>query len=117
MDLGVRLLEDDVVRAPRGGQRTNPHFALQYWAEIGRNDELRAATAPLRDRYLQVIGELVERGQRQGEVAAHVSAEAVARVFIALGQGLLVQMTWGQPVAIADCLAVIRSLVMGDFLV
>lgn len=95
---------------------THPQFALQYWAEVARNEELRAATARLRDCYLQVIGGVVGRGQRQGEIAPHVPAEAVARVFIAFGQGLLVQMTWGQRFDVADCVEVIRSLVMGDFL-
>lgn len=95
---------------------TSPQFALQYWAEVARNERLREATAGLRDRYLHVIGGIVERGQQQGEIAAHVAPEAVARVFIAFGQGLLLQMTWGQQVDVSDCVQVIRSLVLGDFL-
>lgn len=46
-----------------------------------------------------------------------MTADAVARVFIAFGQGLMVQMTWGQRFNIADCVDVIRSLVVGAFLV
>lgn len=42
--------------APVSSPATSPQFALQYWAEVARNDELRAATAELRDRYLRVIG-------------------------------------------------------------
>lgn len=95
---------------------TSPQFALQYWAEVARNERLREETTDLRRRYLDVLGEVVRRGQQRGEIQSHLSPEAVARVFIAFGQGLLLQMTWAQSVDVNDCVDVIRSLVLGDFL-
>ena len=76
---------------------------VQGWAEALRSKSVHASvTGNLRAIRLEIC-RLIERGQASGEIRRDIDADGVARTLIALFQGLILQVTWGEPV---DLLAV-----------
>jgi AcrR family transcriptional regulator len=66
------------------------------WAEALRSDSVRALVTTGIDVPRTTIAELIERGQRSGQISRRVSADAVARSLIALFQGFVLQVSWGE---------------------
>ncbi|HJZ22417.1 MAG TPA: TetR family transcriptional regulator C-terminal domain-containing protein, partial [Bradyrhizobium sp.] len=60
-----------------------------------------------------LITGLVERAQRIGSLSNALSADAIARSFIALFQGFVLQVTWGEDVDVDACIAVVDRMLRG----
>jgi hypothetical protein len=59
------------------------------------------------------IRELIERGQRSGPISKRVSADAVARSLIALFQGFVLQISWGESIDIDACVTAVDHMLQG----
>jgi hypothetical protein len=60
-----------------------------------------------------VIVGLVEQAQRIGRLSDDLSADAVARCFVALFQGFVLQLVWGEDVDVGSCVAALDRMLQG----
>jgi AcrR family transcriptional regulator len=91
------------------GRRVGVHG----WAEALRNDRVRALVVAGIDVPRATIAELIERGQRSGQISRRVSADAVARSLIALFQGFVLQVSWGESIDIDACVIAVDHMMAG----
>jgi AcrR family transcriptional regulator len=96
---------------PKGtpGRRVGVHG----WAEALRNDRVRALVVAGIDVPRTIIAELIERGQRSGQISRRVSADAIAKSLIALFQGLVLQVSWGESIDIDACFVAVDHMLEG----
>jgi AcrR family transcriptional regulator len=82
-----------------------------------RNDEIREELAALYRRVRSEVGEILVEKEREGIVSLRADAEAVVAIFLALADGLEVQLTsdadWASSAAVDTAVSVARFL-LGD---
>jgi AcrR family transcriptional regulator len=88
---------------------------IQGWAEALRNPVIRTSVTANLSAVRREIVSLVERGQASGQVRAGVDPDGVARTLIALFQGLILQVCWGEHVELDAVGPVIREMVLSLF--
>jgi AcrR family transcriptional regulator len=83
------------------------------WAEALRSERVRARVVEGIDIPRSLIGDLVETAQRTGALSQDVKAEAVARTFIAIFQGFVLQIAWGEAIDAEAVVAVVERMLQG----
>jgi AcrR family transcriptional regulator len=91
------------------GRRVGVHG----WAEALRNERIKASVVAGIDGPRQTITMLVERAQLAGQLSNDLRADAIARSFVALFQGFVLQVTWGANIDIDACIAVLDRMLFG----
>ena len=61
----------------------------------------------------EAIVRLIEKGRQSGQIRPDADPDALARILIAVFQGLVLQMTWGEPVDLAATGQVMRNMLRG----
>ena len=83
------------------------------WAEALRNQRVHAGVVDGINTPRALIVGLVEQAQRRGRLPGDLSADALARSFIALFQGFVLQVTWGEAIDVASCVALVDRMLLG----
>jgi AcrR family transcriptional regulator len=83
------------------------------WAEALRSPRVHARVVDGIDIPRSLIVELVERAQVMGRLSRDLSPDAVARSFIALFQGFVLQVAWGESIDVEACVAVVDHMLRG----
>lgn len=83
------------------------------WAEALRNERVRARVVEGIDIPRSLIVGLVEKAQDAGALSRDITADAVARTFIAIFQGFVLQLAWGEAVDLDACVAVVDHMLTG----
>jgi AcrR family transcriptional regulator len=83
------------------------------WAEALRSPGVHARVVEGIDAPRSLIVGLIEQAQRSGQVASDLRADAIARSFIALFQGLVLQVSWGEAIDVDSCIAVADRMLEG----
>jgi AcrR family transcriptional regulator len=96
---------------PAGSQRRR--VAVHGWAEALRNPRVHARIVEGIDIPRSLIVGLVEQAQRIGRLSDDLSADAVARCFVALFQGFVLQVAWGEDVDVESCVAALDRMLQG----
>jgi AcrR family transcriptional regulator len=86
---------------------------VHVWAEALRNDRVRALVVSGIDAPRVTIRSLIQSGQRSGQISTRVNADAVARALIALFQGLVLQVSWGEKIDVDVCVTAIDQMLEG----
>lgn len=86
---------------------------IHGWAEALRNRRVRASVVEGIDMPHAVIVALIERAQHDGLFKRDVSADALARILIAMFQGFVLQKCWGQDFDVEACLAAVGGVIEG----
>jgi AcrR family transcriptional regulator len=102
---GVGLLEPGRVDGRRVG--------IQGWAEALRDQRIHDSVVGGMVSVREAIVRLVERGQRTGQIRADIEPESVARTLIALHNGFLLQIAWGEAIDFAAVGHTVRGMVGG----
>lgn len=97
----------DPVGAPRR------RVVVHGWAEALRSPRVHARIVEGIDIPRSMIAGLVEKAQRMGRLSSDLNADAVARCFIALFQGFVLQIAWSEDIDIDSCVAVVDRLLQG----
>jgi AcrR family transcriptional regulator len=98
---------------------TDPHRAdarrvgIQGWAEALRNPRIRATAVEGLSLVREAIVQLIQKGQRSGQIRPDADAEAAARTLIATFQGLVLQVSWGEDVDLGACGRLMREMIRG----
>jgi AcrR family transcriptional regulator len=96
---------------PAGNARRR--VGINGWAEALRNRRVHARVVEGINIPRGLIAGLVERGQRVGRLSNALSADAIARSFIALFQGFVLQVAWGEDIDVEACVAVVDRMLQG----
>jgi AcrR family transcriptional regulator len=84
---------------------------VQGWAEALRNPAVHETVVSGLTRVRHAIAQLVERGQRTGQIRPEVEPDAVARTLVAIFQGLILQTVWGEDFDLAACGTLVRGMI------
>ena len=112
--LALRALTRAYARSliePAGALRRR--VGVHGWAEALRNERVRARVVEGIDIPRGLIASLVEKAQAAGALSGDVTADAVARTFIAIFQGFVLQLAWGEAVDLDACVAVVERMLTG----
>jgi len=86
---------------------------IQGWAEALRNPRIHASAVEGLSSVREAIVGLIEKGQQTSQIRPDVDPDAMARILIAVFQGLVLQITWGEPVDLAATGQVMRNMLRG----
>jgi AcrR family transcriptional regulator len=96
---------------PAGAPRRR--VGIHGWAEALRNRRVHARVVEGIDIPRALIVGLVERAQSMGRLPGSLTADSVARSLIALFQGFVLQVAWGEAIAVDSCIAVVDAMLLG----
>jgi AcrR family transcriptional regulator len=77
------------------------------WAEALRNDRVRAAVLEGAEAARSTLGPLIE------QLAPDIDYDVVARLLVALFQGMTLQAVWGEPIDVEAALAALDLMLAG----
>lgn len=86
---------------------------IHGWAEALRSRRIHARIVEGIGVPRLVVADLVKQAQRQGLLPGDLSADAVARSLIALFQGFVLQVAWGEDIDVDACVAVVDRMLLG----
>jgi hypothetical protein len=84
--------------------------AVHGWAEALRNPRVYARIVEGINIPRSLIVGLVEQAQCIGRLSNDLSADAVARCFVALFQGFVLQVVWGEDIDVESCVAALDRM-------
>jgi len=84
---------------------------VQGWAEALRNPRIHDSVVEGLTSVREAIARLIERGQHTGQIRPEVDADALSRTLIAVFQGMVLQVAWGEQVDLAACGTVVREMI------
>jgi len=102
-----------------GRSLADPHrldalrVGIQGWAEALRNPTIHTSLTSGMSAVRHEIVSLIERGQRAGQIRPGVAPDAVARTLIAVFQGLILQVSWGEAIDLDIIGPFIREMLRG----
>jgi AcrR family transcriptional regulator len=109
---GLLLLIDLYGRGLADPQRLEmQRVGVQGWAEALRSPAIHASVTQGHAAVRQAIAHLIERGRASGQVRPEVDPDSAARTLVALFQGLVLQVTWGEPLDLTACGQLIRQMI------
>jgi AcrR family transcriptional regulator len=77
------------------------------WAEALCNDRVRAAVLEGAEAARSTLGSLIER------LSPDIDSDVVARLLVAMFQGMTLQVVWGEPIDVEAALAALDRMLMG----
>ncbi len=90
-------------------ERERRRVGIQLWAEALRNQRILAIVREGVDEPRKLLAGLIENAQRRGNLRPDLSADAVARVLIALYHGFILQQAWDEQAELEAFLAVVDA--------
>jgi AcrR family transcriptional regulator len=95
--------------------RESARLDVRMWGEALHTPQLRKLFLAAGANLIEPLAQSVRRGQEQGEIAAGLDPEAVARVCVALALGFTVQAAMDPEGDLSRCPAVVAALLDGSF--
>lgn len=96
---------------PAGDPRRR--VGINGWAEALRSKRVHARVVEgIHIPHSMIVG-LVGQAQRMQLISADLSADAIARSFIAVFQGFVLQVAWGEKIDVDACIAVVDRMLSG----
>lgn len=86
---------------------------IHSWSEALRNRRVRASVVEGIEMPRALIVALIERAQHDGLVKSEIRADAIARMLIAIFQGLVLQKCWGADIDVDACMAAVAGVIDG----
>jgi AcrR family transcriptional regulator len=87
----------------------------ELFAEASRNEPVREAMNRGLNSLLEPFTEIIREGQRKGDISRDVDAESVARIMIAMHDGLAIQISAGHRVDVEKYVHAMKSKISGGF--
>lgn len=97
------------------GRAATVGLRMRSWAEALDYEAVRAAMVERWDEYQKVVERLWANAQTEGLIPADLDARAVARVFLAIHDGLDLQWTLDPGTDTDECRKVLMALIEGSF--
>ena len=87
--------------------------ALQLWAEALRDEVIHEQVTSGIRKPISDIVDLLRRGQRLGLVDPAINPRTVARTFVAMFQGFVLQRLWAEPFSAAEAMGAFELFLAG----
>jgi AcrR family transcriptional regulator len=91
-------------------QRMRRRVTVQLWAEAQHDSKLRKVAKDTFAKPFKLLRDLLREGQRRGEIATRIDADAMARFLIAAFHGLVLQTEWDERLVIKPQLDIFNVL-------
>lgn len=92
------------------GQRAGRRVGIEVWAEALRNPEVLATVRRGVDEPRRILVRLVEEARARDELPPDLDPEGMARVMVALFQGLVLQQAWDPDTDVERYLATVERI-------
>ncbi|HXO36336.1 MAG TPA: TetR family transcriptional regulator [Candidatus Acidoferrales bacterium] len=96
----------------RPKQRMRRRVTVQLWAEAQHDRTLQKVARDTFAKPYKLLRDLLTAGQRRGEIASQIDADAMARFLIAAFHGLVLQSEWDERLAIKPLLDIFDVLLV-----
>ncbi len=95
---------------------TSRRIRVQFFAEALRNSRIQETICRTWDDVLQRLEEIIHHAQEQGEINPDLDANATARLFLAMHDGLVLQTTIDPDLDISKLTETFKALYSSNFL-
>ena len=93
-------------------QRMRRRVTVQLWAEAQHDSTLQKVASDTFAKPYKLLRDLLTEGQRRGEIARQIDADAMARFLIAAFHGLVLQCEWDERLAVKPLLDIFDVLLV-----
>ena len=93
-------------------QRMRRRVTVQLWAEAQHDSTLQKVARDTFAKPYKLLRDLLTKGQRRGELARQIDADAMARFLIAAFHGLVLQSEWDERLAVKPLLDIFDVLLV-----
>jgi AcrR family transcriptional regulator len=94
-------------------ERKERRLAIQLWGEALRNPRILRTVRKGVDEPRKILAGLLHQARDQGDLLPGCDPEAMARVMIALFQGLVLQLAWDRSVEVEPLVDIVRNMLIG----
>jgi AcrR family transcriptional regulator len=95
-------------------ERLRRRVGIQVWAEALRSEKVHSLVLRGTDAARQTVSQLLDRALAEGRLVPGTQPEALARVFVALFQGFILQLSWDEDADLVRYVAEVEGML--DFL-
>jgi AcrR family transcriptional regulator len=107
----LSLIELHGSKLTDGDRLDGRRVGVQGWAEALRNPDIHTSVVHGLTTVRGAIVRLIERGQHTGQIRPEIDPDAVSRTLVAVFQGLVLQVVWGEDVRLDACGRIIRDMI------
>jgi TetR/AcrR family transcriptional regulator, transcriptional repressor of aconitase len=109
-----QLGADFVTALGTSEERAWRRLTVQLWAESLHDRQLAASVRDGVERPKAILARMVKRAQAREDLPKTFDPDAMARVLIAVFQGLVLQLTWDKDVALEQCLSALKTILLPE---
>jgi TetR/AcrR family transcriptional regulator, transcriptional repressor of aconitase len=109
-----RLAADFIAALHAPEEQAWRRLTVQLWAESLHDRRLAAAVRDGVERPAAILARLVKRAKTNGELPKFLDADAIATIFIAVFQGLVLQLTWNRNVDLQPLVGTLKGLLVPE---
>jgi AcrR family transcriptional regulator len=95
-------------------EKKERRLAIQLWGEALRNPRILRSVRKGIDEPRRILSRLLQQAGDQGHLSLGRDQEALARVLIALFQGLVLQLAWDRSIEVEPLLETAKNLLIGN---
>jgi AcrR family transcriptional regulator len=95
-------------------QRMRRRVTVQLWAEAQHDTKLQKVARDTFAKPYKLLRDLLTEGQRRGEIARGIDADAMARFLVAAFHGLVLQTEWDEQLVIKPQLDIFNVLLVAS---
>jgi AcrR family transcriptional regulator len=108
-----RLIESFFHLLVDTNEKKERRLAIQLWGEALRNPRILRSVRKGIDEPRRILSRLLQQAGDQGHLSLGRDQEALARVLIALFQGLVLQLAWDRSIEVEPLLETVKQLLVG----
>lgn len=109
-----RLAADFIAALHAPEEQAWRRLTVQLWAESLHDRRLAAVVRDGVERPAAILSRLVKRAKASGELPKFLDADAIATIFIAVFQGLVLQLTWNRNVDLQPLVGTLKGLLVPE---
>jgi TetR/AcrR family transcriptional regulator, transcriptional repressor of aconitase len=95
-------------------EKQERRLAIQLWGEALRNPRILRTVLKGVEEPRRILTRLLKQAGDQGQLSLRYDPESLARVMIALFQGLVLQLAWDRAIQIEPLLETVKNLLIGN---
>ncbi|HXY27158.1 MAG TPA: TetR/AcrR family transcriptional regulator [Acidimicrobiales bacterium] len=107
------LVHASLGRLDNAEERQWRRVTVQLWAEALRDPHIMDVVRSGLDGPLEVLADVIARGQREGTLPSNLDPKATARVCVAIFQGLVVQQAWEPALDVSAYIEAVLGILAG----
>jgi TetR/AcrR family transcriptional regulator, transcriptional repressor of aconitase len=107
-----RLIESFFELLVDNKEKKERRLAIQLWGEALRNPRILKSVRAGVNEPRKILAELLQQARDRGALSPGSDPEAIARVMIALFQGLVLQLAWDRSIEVEPLVETIKEMLV-----